>query len=100
MNKILLATIVVLGTVTQTYAAGTVERACLSSGRAANRAVCGCIQDVANLTLTGSDQKMASSFFKDPQKAQDVRQSDRRSHEEFWLRYKQFGAFAQQLCGR
>lgn len=71
----------------------------MQSGRdAANRALCGCIQDVANLTLTGADQKLASTFFKDPDKAQEIRQSNRRSHERFWERYKEFGETAQTFC--
>ena len=83
------------------FAAGTIERACVRSDRkAANRALCGCIQDVADLTLTGSDQKLAATFFKNPQKAQDVRQSDRRSHEIFWKRYKNFGETARAYCSR
>ena len=101
MRKILLATAVVMGTATQTLAVGIVERACLGASRqGASRAICGCIQQAANLTLSGSDQKMASDFFRDPDKAQSIRQSDRRSHEAFWQRYKQFSATAQAYCNR
>lgn len=79
--------------------AGVIERACLSANRpAANRALCGCIQDAANLTLSGSDQKMAAKFFKDPHKAQEIRQSDRSGHERFWQKYKAFGQTAEQFC--
>jgi len=79
--------------------AGAIERACLSSNRdAANRNLCGCIQEAANLTLTKSDQKLAASFFRDPHKAQVVRQSDNRGHEAFWERYQNFGATAQVFC--
>ena len=79
--------------------AGPIEKACLRSDRdAANRSVCGCVQDAANLTLTSADQKLAASFFKNPQKAQDIRQSDRRSHEDFWERYREFGAAAETFC--
>lgn len=80
--------------------AGPIESACLRSGRqAANRALCGCIQQVANQTLTRSDQKQAAKFFRDPARAQEIRQSDRRSHEAFWLRYKSFGETAETFCG-
>ena len=82
-------------------AAGKIERACLQSDRpAASRALCGCIQDAADLTLTNSDQKMVARFFRDPHMAQEIRQSDRRSHEKFWQRYKNFGATAQAFCRR
>ncbi|NIY77998.1 hypothetical protein HCZ23_00740 [Celeribacter sp. HF31] len=80
--------------------AGAIERACMSSDRAANnRALCGCIQQAADLTLSNSDQRQAAKFFKNPQKAQDIRQSDNSSHEAFWRRYKVFGETAAQYCG-
>ncbi|GAA3864657.1 hypothetical protein [Celeribacter arenosi] len=80
--------------------AGAIERACLASGRSgASRPLCGCIQQVADATLSGSEQRRAAKFFKDPQKAQDTRQSDNRSHETFWKRYKAFGNSAAAYCG-
>jgi hypothetical protein len=79
--------------------AGAIEKACLRSNRdAATRSLCGCIQDAADLTLSKSDQKLAASFFRDPNKAQMVRQSDSRGHEAFWERYENFGATAQVFC--
>ena len=63
-----------------------------------NRAVCGCIQDAANLTLTSKDQRLAATFFKDPDRAQEIRQSKRNSHETFWKRYKNFGQTAELFC--
>ena len=103
MKRLILATALVALTAPMAASvahAGTIERACLKSGRsAANRALCGCIQDVADLTLSGRDQKLAATFFKDPHKAQEVRQSDRSSHELFWKRYKAFGATAETYCG-
>ncbi|MCP3972138.1 MAG: hypothetical protein GY717_17800 [Rhodobacteraceae bacterium] len=80
--------------------AGTIERACLKSDRtAANRALCGCIQDVADFTLSGTEQRLAAKFFKDPHMAQEIRQSDRQSHEVFWKKYKTFGRTAETYCG-
>lgn len=85
--------------VPQLSIAETVESACNRSSRAAaGRVLCGCIQDVADLTLNSGDQRLAVSFFQDPQKAQEIRQSDRNSHEEFWGRYKEFTTAASQLC--
>ena len=38
--------------------AGPIESACMRSGReAASRALCGCIQQVADMTLKGGDQR-------------------------------------------
>ncbi len=79
--------------------AGTIERACLQSDRrAANRAICGCIQRVANVTLDSSDQRLAASFFSDPHRAQEIRQSDNRRHARFWAKYRQFGTTAEVHC--
>ncbi len=53
-----------------TAQAKQIERACLSSDRGAGqRGLCGCIQDAANQTLSKKDQKLAASFFKEPDKA-------------------------------
>ena len=79
--------------------AGVIERACLKSDRsAASRSLCGCIQQVADLTLGWRDQRQAAKFFRDPDRAQKVRQSDRRSDSAFWQRYKQVGATAENYC--
>ncbi len=80
---------------------GDIERACMGSDRAAaSRALCGCIQDAADLTLSTKDQRRAAAFFRDPHRAQVVRQSDRRSDEAFWDRYKAFGSTAESFCHR
>lgn len=97
MRRILLAAaaLAVLGTTAQ---AGAIESACINSDRKVSRALCGCIQQVADITLTRSDQRLAAKFFKDPQKAQDMRQSSNSSNESFWLKYKNFGATAEAYC--
>lgn len=85
--------------VTTPVDAGTIQRACMKSDRkAANRSLCACIQKAARGTLSSSDQRIAAKFFKDPHQSQEIRQSDRSSHEAFWLRYKEFGSRAQQMC--
>jgi hypothetical protein len=82
-----------------TLDAGAIERACKSSDRKnVSRALCSCIQEAADATLTLSEQRKAAKFFKDPQKAQDTRQSDNSSNETFWKRYKNFGLTAQTYC--
>lgn len=98
MKTLILAAALTVGCVGVAQA-GEIERACLGSNRAgANRALCGCIQQVADLTLDRRDQKMAAKFFRDPHKSQEVRQSDRRSDATFWARYKRFGATAENYC--
>lgn len=79
--------------------AGPIERACLQSDRdAANRAVCSCIQQVADQTLGGSDQRRAAKFFDDPDMANDVWLSKTRTDDAFWDRYKVFGSQAEAYC--
>lgn len=77
---------------------GKIERACIKSDRPASRSTCSCIQDVADVKLSSNDQTAAAKFFKDPQRAQDTRQSDNRSTEAFWKRYKEFGQLAAKHC--
>jgi hypothetical protein len=79
--------------------AGVLERACNASPQqSSDRNLCGCIQQVADLTLSGREQKLAAGFFKDPQKAQVMRQSARRRDEKFWGKYKVFGEYAALYC--
>lgn len=80
-------------------AAGPIEGACLQSNRsAANRSLCSCIQQVADITLGGSDQRLAASFFKDPDKAQKIRTSQNQRDDAFWQRYTVFGQQAKLAC--
>jgi hypothetical protein len=79
--------------------AGPIEGACMKSNRdAANRTLCSCIQQVADITLNGSDQRRAASFFKDPDQAQKVRMSKTDQDDAFWERYKSFGEQASLAC--
>jgi hypothetical protein len=79
--------------------AGPIERACMNSDRkAANRQVCNCIQQAADMTLRSTDQRRAAKFFSDPDEAQKVRLSDRPSDDAFWDRYKSFGEAAESFC--
>lgn len=79
--------------------AGAMSNACMKSDRKTkSRKMCRCLQKVANQNLSHRDQKLAASFFKDPHKSQEVRQSDKRSHEQFWKRYKEFGSVFAASC--
>ncbi len=91
--------VLALPVMVSTAAAGPIERACLSSGRdAANRSVCSCIQQVADMTLRGTDQRKAAVFFRNPDKAQETFLSKRNADDAFWERYKDFGATAEAYC--
>ncbi len=79
--------------------AGPIERACVQAGRTgATAARCDCIQRVADSLLDRGEQRMVARFFEDPDRAQEVRQSDRPAHGTFWQRYKYFGAAAERSC--
>ena len=78
--------------------AGPIDAACNSSAKAASSGLCSCIQQVADMTLTRSDQRLAAKFFRDPAQAQEVRVSRKRKHQEFWERYTNFGSTAEQVC--
>jgi hypothetical protein len=78
--------------------AGPIERACLSSDRGGGRALCGCIQQAADMTLSGGDQRRAAKFFKDPEAAHSTWVSQSSSDDAFWDRYKSFGQTAEAYC--
>jgi hypothetical protein len=79
--------------------AGPIDSACSRSGRsAANSNLCGCIQQVADFTLNGSDQRRVATFFKDPDKAQSVKMSKRNGDDAFWDRYTAFSAQVEAYC--
>ncbi len=85
--------------VAKPFATGSIQRACLASDRRArSRELCGCIQAVADQTLSGSDQRLAVSFYSDPHRAQDIRQSDRDSHRRFWTSYREYTDRAERTC--
>jgi|SRR6056297_561714 len=80
-------------------ASGPVSDACLASGRKARSpALCGCVQAVANDTLSGGDQRRAVGFYRDLQSAQDTRQSDRPRDERFWEAYTAYAERAERVC--
>ncbi len=85
--------------VAKPFARGPLQQACMSSDRKArSRELCGCIQAVANDTLSNSQQRMAVSFYGDPHRAQEVRQSDNPNHEKFWKAYRAYGDAAERTC--
>ena len=103
MNKkhIVLAAVVAVAIplVASLAAAGPIEYACVRSERkAVTRSLCGCIDQVAERVLSGSDQRRAAKFFKDPDEAHAVWISQKRADDDFWTRYKAFGAQAEAAC--
>jgi hypothetical protein len=81
------------------FASGPIASACQSAGRKqATRSHCGCVQAVANRSLSRSEQIRGASFFKNPQKAQDTRQSDNPASERFWKKWKAYGTDAARQC--
>ena len=80
-------------------ASGPITTACLQAGRkAATRELCGCVQAVANETLSGSDQRRGAKFFADPALAHSVWRSDTATDDAFWERWKAFASSAGKTC--
>jgi hypothetical protein len=81
------------------FASGPIATACRAAGRKqASRARCGCVQAVANRSLTSSEQRRGAAFFSDPHKAQVTRQSDNPANEKFWKKWKAYGVQASKQC--
>ncbi|MFV0293736.1 MAG: hypothetical protein ACK5II_11210 [Paracoccus sp. (in: a-proteobacteria)] len=98
MNRILIAMAAIILTAPLAMA-GPIDSACTRSERGARQpSLCGCIQQVANQTLSRSDQRRAASFFRDPHKAQVIRMSKRDTDNAFWSRYKKFAGTAEAYC--
>ena len=84
---------------TTLYASGPIASACRAAGRKeASRARCGCVQAVANRSLSSSEQQRGVPFFNNPQRSQDVRQSGNASNERFWKKWKTFSTQAGRMC--
>jgi hypothetical protein len=80
---------------------GPIAEACLASDRKARSPqLCGCVQQVAHQTLSGSDQRQGAKFWRDPQGLQNLRQSDNSSGTAFWTRWKEFGLRSSAVCGQ
>ncbi|MBE0453571.1 hypothetical protein [Roseovarius autotrophicus] len=80
-------------------ASGPISDACMSSDRRARSpALCGCIQAVANQTLSSAEQRRAVGFYRDPHSAQEVRTSTRPADQRFWSAYKVYADRAEQVC--
>lgn len=79
--------------------ANPIQRACMAADRAVSQALCSCIGDAADSTLTQSQMREGARWFNDPQRAQDTRQSDRASDEAMWQAWRTFSSLAQQRCG-
>lgn len=100
MRTLLLAGGLLLAGATASLA-GPVENACNNSPRAkGDRALCNCIQQAADRTLSRSEQRRAARFFADPDQAQQVRASKSSSDNEFWRSYRAFGDMAEAFCTR
>lgn len=91
--------VLLLGSIAAPLQAEVISKACVAHGRqAATRALCGCIQDAADLTLTKGEQRQAADFFKNPEKAQKARTADSRAKERFWSNYTAFIEVAETYC--
>ncbi len=102
MKNVILAmlSVAILSSATPVLAGiGVIDRACRKADRTASSPqLCSCIQKVANANLNLIERRKVAKWFDDPHQAQVVRQSDKRSDEDLWLRYKAFGELARSRC--
>lgn len=89
---------VILSAISGAAVAGPIQKACMASDRGGDRTLCSCIQQAADMTLSGSDQRRAAKFFKDPEAAHVTWVSQKASDDAFWERYKSFGQTAEAYC--
>jgi len=81
------------------FATGPIYSACQANGRkAASRVRCGCVQAVADQSLSAADQRRGVKYFGNPAALQEVRQSDNAGNERFWLAWKAYGQAAVTQC--
>ncbi|MTH76171.1 hypothetical protein [Paracoccus aestuariivivens] len=100
LNRLIIAAAAIALT-TPLAVAGPIDSACAKSERSArNGRLCGCIQQVADQTLSRSDQRRAARFFRDADEAQSVRMSNSDADNAFWARYTRFAATAEAYCSR
>ncbi|MEJ6393972.1 hypothetical protein V8J82_11935 [Gymnodinialimonas sp. 2305UL16-5] len=98
MNRLSLAVCAAFFVLPTMASANAIERACNASDGGSSRALCSCIGGVADATLSRGQIREGARWFDDPQRAQDVRQSDRRRDEEMWQAWRQFSTLAEQRC--
>lgn len=87
------------GTVSR-FATGPIGTACLIHDRRnASRALCGCVQAAADMTLSQADQQRGVRFFSEPEMLNEIKVSDSVANEAFWDRWDRFSETAERLCG-
>lgn len=83
------------------FATGPIQQACQAQGRKqASSARCGCIQAVADWTLSDRDQRRGAGYFSDPHALQQVRQDQdsNPSNKRFWAVWKEYGQQSAEFC--
>lgn len=78
--------------------AGPLGSSCLSSGRSVSQPLCASIQNVADMTMSGRDQKLAARLIADPKKVEAIRGSASSRNRDFWAQYQSFADAAGSLC--
>jgi hypothetical protein len=98
MLKLALSLSFLTASVGVSYGAQAIESACRASGRTASDKLCSCIQDVADYVLVRKEQLRVATFFRDPDRAQELRMADGTANEAFWQRYEKFAEVATKVC--
>ncbi|MBL4628109.1 MAG: hypothetical protein JKY00_08745 [Roseicyclus sp.] len=99
MKLIYTAVVAAFLTIPTVASANPIQRACMASDRDSSRTLCSCIGVAADATLSRSQMREGARWFDDPQRAQDMRQSDRDNDEVMWQAWRTFSTLAEQRCG-
>lgn len=80
-------------------AGSEIARACRATDRpAATRALCSCLQGVADTMLTRAERRRVAHLLGAPHLSQEVRASDKPADARFWTRYRAYGEAAHEAC--
>ena len=80
--------------------AGPAQKACLATERSPGPRVCACAQQVADQTLSRSDQHIAASIIREPELFVKYQKDSSRRAQGFLTRYRLWGERVEQHCAR
>lgn len=83
----------------QAFAWNVVEAACkVTGGPGASVEFCSCMQQVADLSLSLSEQKLAAYFLRNPARASRIGKANPAARKGFWQRFESFNLSTRRHC--
>jgi hypothetical protein len=76
-----------------------IEAACkITGGPGASLQFCTCMQQVADLSLSLTEQKLAAFFLRNPGEAGEIKRRNPAHHQTFWTRFESFSLSTRRHC--